>query len=100
MLIEMLTICSMIFGAPYYDCDNTWDIYMYDDPMVGYNGTEWHSYLIMEIGDQNSTQIHLGANYNDYKWYGIPYLYFYLISAACECDMEAELERVLSLEKV
>ena len=30
-MIEILFICSLTAFAPYYDCDSTWEIWIYDD---------------------------------------------------------------------
>ena len=100
MLIEILTICSMIFMSPYYDCDTTWEIYMYDNSTIYWNGTEVNSYLITTIGDSNSTQIHLSANHTEDIWYGIPFLYFYMLSVVCQCDLNEEMERFLDMKEL
>jgi len=32
MLLEIMTICSLISVAPYYDCSDKWEIRLYDEP--------------------------------------------------------------------
>ncbi len=35
MIELVLTICALTFVAPYYDCDEEWDIIVYDDSIDG-----------------------------------------------------------------
>ena len=38
MLLEILTVCSLISAAPYYDCSDEWEIRLYSvPPMVQCN---------------------------------------------------------------
>lgn len=34
MILEILTICSLITVSPYYDCSEKWDIFIWKDDML------------------------------------------------------------------
>ncbi len=41
MLLEILTICSLIAISPYYDCSESWEILLYDDfPVIQCNNVD------------------------------------------------------------
>ncbi|HEC65450.1 MAG TPA: hypothetical protein ENI23_09155 [bacterium] len=99
MLVELLTICSIIFITPGYDCDSTWDIYLYNDETIYYNGTEMDSYIFFEKGDSNSTEIHFSASGLKENWYNFSIMYYYLIAGACQCDPNIEVNKAIEAQK-
>ena len=41
MLLEILTICSLVAISPYYDCSESWEILLYNDfPVIQCNVDE------------------------------------------------------------
>jgi hypothetical protein len=63
MLIETLVICSLIINAPYYDCDETWQIYIFDIDSSKYC-KEYKSYACAKWFPK---RVYIGLNH-DNSW--------------------------------
>ena len=47
MILEMILMCSLTYTAPYYDCSETWTVYVHDESLENPYCAKWG--LVNEI---------------------------------------------------
>ena len=67
MLLEILTICSLVSAYPFYDCSEKWDIRVYNEyPTIQCNNHDQHLVSLgCAILERNTIHIINDSNYRD-----------------------------------
>ncbi len=92
MILEILTICSLLQGGG-FDCSEQWDIYIHDDPRVTQfcnnveRGTGEGCYWKYYNGQRVVTEVHISlpGQHGKDLW-GNTVLWHELQHAICACD--------------
>lgn len=89
MLLEILTMCSLITVSPFYDCSETWEIRMYDTPpniQCNNNDPAYHSFGCAKLLTKT---IHV-VDFSEHKdRFGMTVLEHELEHLKCKCDFHS-----------
>ena len=86
LLLEILTICSLISAPPFYDCSDTWEIHLYSEPpdiQCNNNDPRFHSFGCANL---RSNTIHMVDFAEHTDRYGYSILQHELEHLKCQCD--------------
>ena len=86
MLLEILTICSLVSVSPFYDCSESWEIRLYDTPpniQCNNSDSQFHSFGCAKL--QTNT-IHLVDFPEHFDNFGNTILEHELEHLRCKCN--------------
>ncbi len=91
MILEVLVICSLTTTSPFYDCSETWEIYLHDTgdmrPFCEYNLDRGTGEGCHKWDGKTNQQIHIALDKQHLKdvWKQTV-LYHEIKHAMCKCD--------------
>lgn len=86
MLLEILTICSLVTVSPFYDCSESWQIHIYNVPpnvQCNNSDTRFHSFGCAKLGTNTIHMVDF-AEHRDH--YGMTILEHELEHLRCKCN--------------
>lgn len=86
MLLEILTMCSLISVSPFYDCSDQWEIWIYSGPpMIQCNDND-EFYVTLACANLDRSIIHMVYFPEHRDEFGQTILEHELRHLECNCD--------------
>jgi len=86
MLLEVMTICSLISVFPYYDCSEKWEVRIYSEPpMIQCNNND-QLYVSFGCAKLDQKVIHMVYFPEHRDKFGYSILQHELMHMSCKCN--------------